>query len=238
MATAIVDLIAQARKKLLEESEADDSFWTDDELYDIARHGIQDLWGRILDVHGEHYITIDETNVTLAASTGYLSGVPTDVFRVLLIEPRDTTTSGNNRRVMFFPRKYNHPDMINARTRDAMDPTVTQDIYYTVSGAGAPTGAPTIYCAPQISDAMNIRLVYNPTIEISATNPIPGQSDHALIHWIAAHARAKEREDRSPDPNLLAIYTTEKENVLVRITPRQEQETECVEDLFKGWGNY
>ena len=50
--------------------------------------------------------------------------------------------------------------------------------------------------------------------------------------WTVAFARAKEREDRSPDPAWLAIYATEKQNILTRLTPRQTQEPEIVGDMF------
>jgi hypothetical protein len=49
-----------------------------------------------------------------------------------------------------------------------------------------------------------------------------------------AWARAKEREDRSPDPAWFATYSTDKQSLLTALTPRQEQEEEVVEGLFDG----
>ena len=67
------------------------SFWTDDELLDKLIDAAKDMWAAILDTYGDHYLTVDVTNVSLAASATSLTGVPTDTFRVHLIEPRDTT---------------------------------------------------------------------------------------------------------------------------------------------------
>lgn len=216
-------------------------FWTDAELLNIMTAGCRDMWAGILDLHADHYQTIDETNVTLAANTSTLSGVPADVFRVSLIEPRDTTITGTNRSIIFIPRKYNHPDFIAARTASAVSPTsYASCIYYSISGAGGPVGTPTITIAPQISSAMNIRLVYNPILAAltgASTNPIPGESDQALIAYTCAFAKAKESEAGSPDPGWISIYSTEKQSILVRLTPRQEQEPEVVDDLFWGFGH-
>jgi hypothetical protein len=71
----------------------------------------------------------------------------------------------------------------------------------------------------------------------SGNNPIPGESDQALIAYIVAFARAKEREDRSPDPNWIAVYANEKQSILTRLTPRQSQEPDVVEALWGEWGN-
>jgi hypothetical protein len=48
-----------------------------------------------------------------------------------------------------------------------------------------------------------------------------------------AWARAKEREDRSPDPEWLASYATEKSNLIVSATPRQEDEAKVVDAIFE-----
>lgn len=233
MATSTAALISQARKVLLEEVEDDNSFWTDDELKDIAVLGYKDLWGAIIDQFAAHYQTVDETNVTLAANTATLTGVPADVFRVELIEPRDTTQNGTTRDVAFVPRAYNSADFIAARQMDNVDPSQPQIVYYALSGVGSPVAAPTIRIAPKLTSAMNIRLVYNQTIPVASINPIPGEADQAVKAWIIAWALAKEREDRSPDTNWLAVYATEKQHVLMRITPRQTQEPEYVEEFFR-----
>ena len=211
-------------------------FWSSDELIDLMNQGIRDLWGAVIDLHQEHYLTVDASNVSLAASTATITGVPSDVFRVLLIEPRDTSASASGRFTRFVPRDYNSTEMIAARSIPAQDYGSGQIVYYAISQAGAPVGAPTIHVAPQLSSALTLRFVYIPVqaaLTSSGTNPIPGESDNALIVWTVAYARAKEREDRSPDPNWLAVYGTEKQNILVRLTPRQEQEPEYVGGMFE-----
>ena len=89
-----------------------------------------------------------------------------------------------------------------------------------------------------MSAALTLNLWYVPTLGVSqyqlltATNPIPGESDQALVTWIIAYMRAKERDDRSPDPSWLAVYATEKNNLLASLTPRQEAEAEHVDSIF------
>ena len=235
MATLLSAIETQSRRHLIETTA---SFWTSAELIDIANKGIKDLWGAIIDLFQEHYLTVDITGVSISASTATLSGVPTDVFRVFLIEPKTLSSSGDYRNLTFIPRDYNSPDFKAARRLGDVDPTQENVIYYALSGAGAPVGAPTIHIAPTLSSAIaagQIRLVYNPVVAdktAADSNPIPGESDNALIAWTTAYARAKEREDRSPDPNWLAVYATEKQNILTRLTPRQTQEPDVVEAVF------
>ena len=213
------------------------TFWTDAEILTELTNGAKDLWAAYLDVFQDHFFTDDVTNVTLAASTGSLTGVPSDTFRVLLIEPRDTTTAGAHAGIRFVPKKYNHPDFIAARAHGTIDPTSGGVIFYDVSGAGTPVGTPTVLVAPKLNAAMNLRFVYSPvlaTLTGSSNNPIPGESDKALVAYGIAFARAKERDDRSPDPNWIAVYATEKQSLLARVTPRQEQENDVVEGMFEG----
>lgn len=215
-------------------------FWTDDELVLIITNGCYDLWAAILDLHAEHYLTVDVTNVSLAADATSLTGVPATCFRVHQIEPRDTTSAGNSRGFIFTPKKYNSPDFQNARTRSAVSSTAIDEIFYSVSGEGSPVGAPTILVAPSVDTAITIRLAYNQslgapsTFSTSSTNPIPGFSDQALIDWCVAYARAKERDDNSIDPNWITAYSTEKQHILTRLTPRQSQEPDTVEGMFEG----
>jgi len=235
MATLLSSLESQARKHLKEDTA---SFWTSAELVSLFNHGIKDLWGAIVDLNQEHFQTIDTSNVSLAASATSLTGVPTDVFRVLLIEPADTTVAGSSPYVLFRPADYNAPEFINARMLGNQDPTGGLCVYYTLTQAGAPVAAPTVITAPKLSTAITLRFVYIPIIATKAAsdaNPIPGESDNALIAWVVAYARAKERPDRSIDPVWINIYATEKKNLLVRLTPRQTQEPEVVESLFSGW---
>lgn len=233
MATAISSIVSQARIHLLETTA---SFWTDAELLDLCRKGAYDLWGAILDLHQEHFLTIDVTNVSMAANATSLTGVPADTFRVHLIEPRDLT--GSTRNVYFQPRDYNHADFQAARASSAVDPTGGLTIYYCLIGAGSPVAAPTVKVAPALTSALTLTFVYVPGITIAdaaASNPIPGESDQALINWIVAFARAKERDDRMPDPEWLALYATEKTNLKIRLTPRQTQEPEYVQGMFEDY---
>ncbi len=48
-----------------------------------------------------------------------------------------------------------------------------------------------------------------------------------------AHALAKERPDRKPDPDWLALYATEKTNIEVFVTPRQEDEPDVAEGVHE-----
>ena len=220
-----------------------DKFWSDDELLDIARRGTTDLWAALIDLHEEHFLTNDATNVSLAASTSTLTGVPSDCFRIYLIEPRDITSAGTARDVAFVPRDYNHAEFINARAMGDQTPAGGLNIFYAMSGAGAPNAAPTVTVAPTLASAIDLRFVYIPVLGIhnyttSSNNPIPGESDHAVIAWIVAYARAKEKEDKLPDAGWLAVYATEKQSLMMRMTPRQEQEPIVVDGLFDSYWGY
>lgn len=215
-------------------------FWTDQELLNHVTNGAKDLWAAILDVYGDHYLTVDTTNVTLAANTDQLTGVPADCFRVNLIEPRDLSVQGDTRNTQFVPRKYNHPAFMSARSNAPFDPTTGGIVCFDVSGVGSPNGAPTILTAPRLSSTMNLRFVYNPTLAtltLASVNPLPGEADMALISYGIAFARAKERDDRSPDPSWIAVYATEKQSILTRITPRQDQEPDVVDGVFDDYWN-
>lgn len=211
------------------------SFWTDDEILDHLIDGAKDMWAAILDVYGDHYLTVDVTNVSLAADATSLTGVPADTFRVHLIEPRDTTVAGTYPDITFVPKKYNHHDFVAARALGTISPTMARVIFYDVSGAGTPVGTPTILTAPKLSADLTLRFAYNPilaTMTSASNNPIPGESDKALVAYGVAFARSKERDDHSPDPNWIAIYATEKQSILTRITPRQDHAPEYVDGLF------
>lgn len=237
MATLLSSIIADARVELKETTA---SFWTDAELLGHLKKGVNDLWGAIIDLHQDHWITVDETNVSQAANATSLTGVPADVFRVLLIEPRDTSNGASGADVQYVPRKYTSAEMRNARQLSAQDPSNGLTVFYELTQAGAPVAAPTVLVAPKLSSALNLRFVYAPTcgsasLTTASSNPIPGESDNALMAWCIAYARAKEREDRMPDANWLAIYGTEKQNLLVRMTPRQEQEPEVVDGVWDAY---
>lgn len=233
MATLISSIETQSRRHLLETTA---SYWTSAELVDLIGKGILDLWRDIVDLKAEYYFTRDNTNVSLAANTATITGVPTDVHKVYLIEARDTSSTSSNRNLKFTPLDYNHPRFIAARSLDDIDPS-NAEIYFSITGQGAPVAAPTIYVAPQVSSAVNLSFVYVPVLattdlESGDNVPIPGEADNALIAWTVAFARAKEREDRSPDPNWLSVYATEKQHLLQSLGLRQLQEPTYVDALF------
>lgn len=234
MATLLSAIETQARRHLVEGTA---SFWSSAELIDIVNAGIRDLWRDVVDLKAEHFLTVDITNVSLAANTSTLTGVPTDVHKVYLIEPLDTSSAGTNSGLDFKPLDYNHPNFIAARASDDMDPS-SGTIYYAITGKGGPVNALTIYVAPQVTSAVSLSFAYVPTIApliASGTNPIPGESDNALIAWVVAFARAKEREDRSPDPNWLTVYSTEKSHLLQSLGLRQVQEPSYIDAMFEGY---
>ena len=215
-----------------------DKFWSDDELLNIALRGTTDLWAALIDLNEEHYLTIDATNVSIAADATSLTGVPADTFRIYLIEPRDISDTGSTRDVRFVPKDYNDQYFIDSRAWGSTDPTSPAIIFYALTGQGAPNAAPTVLVAPTLSSAMNLRFVYIPTLGVhnytlTSPNPIPGESDHALIAWTVAYARGKEREDKLPDAGWLAVYQTEKQSLLTRMQPRQVQEPEYVDGMFR-----
>lgn len=238
-ATKVEALIGQVRKRLVDTRAK--KFWSDDELLEYMTDGAKDLWGAYLDIYADHYLRIDTEHVTLEANATSLKGVPDNCFRVHMIEPRDTTSSGDLPAIIFVPKKYNAPDFVLARSLTALDPTTAGAIFYDVSGVGAPSGAPEVLTAPKVNSQITLRFVYNPTLEpltMNAFNPIPGESDNALKAYTVAYARAKERPDRTPDPGWIAVYATEKQSLLSHSTPRQDQEPDTVEGLFDNlWYN-
>lgn len=226
-------ILAAARDKLLETTE---SFFDDDELLRSLNLGVKDLWRSISDTFQDYFFTIG--SVSQAANATSLSSVPTDVAKVQGIEPSDLSASPS---LKYFPRKYTDADMQNARGASAQDPGSAGPIFYAVTGAGGPVGAPTIYVAPKLSSAVALKLIYTPTtpaMTLTPTdtpNPIPGESDDALIAWVIAHALARDAEDRKPDPDWLAKYATEKTNILTFLTPRQEDEPDVAEGVHEPW---
>ncbi len=233
MATTLGTLRTAARIHL---NETTARFWTDAELLDYAIKGVQDLWKALVDLHQEHFLTDDASNVSVAANATTLTGVPADCFRVHMIEPRDL--SGSARYLKFEAKDYNHVDFQEARAQTAVDPSGGPVVLFALVGAGAPVAAPTVKVAPKLTAAVNLRFVYIPTLAsmtADSSNPIPGESDNAIIAWIVAWARAKEREDRTPDPEWLALYATEKTGLKIINTPRQSQDPEIVDGMFEGY---
>lgn len=231
MPTTIAQIEALARLRLVE---ADARYWEDGELTSITIAGTRDLWRDIVDLKQEYYLKVNDTDVFLAANATQLSGVPADVHKVYLIEPRDTTTSSTNTGVAFDPLDMNHRLFRSARSLSAVDPS-HQKFYYAVTGQGAPVEAPIIRTAPKSNSILNLTLTYVPVLgELTEDSvvPIPGEADNALVAWTVAFALAKEREDKSPDPNWLSIYATEKAHLLQSLGLRQLQEPEYVEAVF------
>lgn len=232
MATLISAIETTARLRLIETTA---SFWTSAELVDIIIAGIRDLWRDVVDLKAEHYLTVDNSNVTLQANQNVISGVPPSVHKVYLIEPRDLSDSSSTSGLIFKPLDYNDKNFQSARSRPAASPQ-NDTIYYAITGKGAPVDAPTIYVAPQVNSAVNLSFVYVPTLgPLASTDyvPIPGEADNALVAWTVSFARAKEREDRSPDPNWLKVYSTEKQHLLESIALRQLQEPMFVDATFE-----
>lgn len=231
MPTLLSDLRTQVRRQLRELTAR---FWSDAELDALMAGGYHDIWGAILDVHGDHYLKIcEDGSVYLKAGDTRLTGVPSDCFRVQFIEPNDTTIDGRSHLVQFAPKKFNSTAFAMARAQQAQDPGTCRLVLYDVSGIGAPVNAPTILTAPKLTADVKIRLAYNPVIDVTdGYNPIPGESDTALKAWTIAYARAKDNASQAPDAGWLSIYATEKKNIITRLTPRQEQDPEVVEDLF------
>lgn len=237
--TKLIDLVRDVRVNLLE---LQPRFWSDDELFKHLINGAKLLWKRLLDLHQNHFLTIDATNVTLAANSSTLSGVPADTFRITLIEPRVLTSSSASRLIRFVPRKYNSAEFVEARSLDPQDTGSSLVIYYDIVQEGAPVNTPTVQIAPQVNAVINLRFCYLRTFPVVTTdlnNPIPGESDVALIAYATAFALGK-RPDGSvtgPDPAWLSIFKAEEDALLTALTPRQEQDVEVAEDIFGSWGN-
>ena len=197
--------------------------------------GIRDLWRDIADLKQEHYVITDTSNVSLPAKSSLLLGVPNNVHKVYMIEPRDLTANGTNHGLTFTPLNFNHLTFQLARSQDAIDPT-NDVVYYAIHKQGAPVNAPDIVVAPQVNSAVNIAFTYIPTLGVLSSSdnvPIPGEADNALIAWTVAFARAKEREDRTPDEGWLAIYATEKQHLLQSLGLRQYQEPSYVDAIWE-----
>lgn len=234
MATDIADLISQVRRNLNEEDEdLTNGYWSDDEIAFHIDKGARDLWRAINDNYQNYFITVDETNVSLAASSSTLTGVPADVAILRGIEARSLSSRPG---VVFEHRDYMHPDFQRARSIAAQDPSSGLKIFYDIHGAGAPTGAPTIRVAPQLNTALTLSLIYVPTLTAITpddTNPIPGESDAALVAWATAYCLGKQTEEQQPDGTWMTIYGNEKKNILTSLTPRQTEDETVAEAFFE-----
>lgn len=229
--TTISTIETLSRRHLLETTA---SFWTSAEIVDIIIAGIKDLWRDVVDLRNEYYLVVDSSNVVLPANTSNLRGVPADVHKIYLIEPRDVSSTSTNKNLIFKPLDYNHPIFQTARTKDDVDPS-DNTIYYAITGQGSPVNSPVVRVAPQVTSDTNLSFSYIPTLDPLVSDsiiPIPGEADQALVAWTVAFARAKEREDRSPDPSWIAVYATEKNHLLQSLGLRQYQEPTVVDSVF------
>jgi hypothetical protein len=248
MPTPLKAIVARTRTQILAPlvqtgAIGPDLFWTDAELLDHVLAGCRDLWRAIIDLHEEHYLKIDLTNVSYVSGTDRLTGVPPDVLRVLLIQPRDTTSSSLVRTLRFLPRKYTSTDFVAALARNPFDVTLPGDVFYAVVNAGSPVMAPDVYIAPALTATVPLRFVYVPTLpplDMESMNPIPGESDHALMAWTASYALGKQNGETGlfvPDSTWLNVYSTEKQAILIVSEPRQEQQPVIVQGVFDElWG--
>lgn len=236
MPTKISVIETLSRQRLIEPVP---NFWSSDEIVQIVIAGVKDLWRDVVDLKQEHYLTVNTTDVTLQPSTGQLQGVPTDVHKVYMIKPVDATANSANVGLVFHPADLNHKDFVQSQTLDAIEPR-NSCIYYAITGQGAPVNAPIIYIAPKVTLPVSISFAYVPTLGSMTSDtivPIPGEADNALVAWTVSYARAKEREDRSPDPNWLGIYSTEKQHLLQSLGLREYQAPKFVDALFaEYWG--
>lgn len=231
MPTTIAQIEAVVRKRLIEESP---SYWSSEELTDIIILGIKDLWRSIVDLKAEHYLVVDTVNVSVAANQDVLQGIPNDVHKVYLIEPIFSTTEQTRNQIAFTPKEFNHPDFQSARQRAPVSEPVGE-VLYSVTGLGAPVGAPIIRIAPRINANIPLAFSYVPSLESLVNGsyiPVPGEADNALVSWTIAFARAKESDDHAPDTSWLAIYATEKQQLLQSLGVRQLQEPTVTDGLF------
>ena len=236
MATLLSSIETQVRRQL---QEASASFWSSAELIDYEIAGIKDLWRDTVDLKQEHYLKIDDVNVSLAAGVSVLTGVPAGIHKVYLLEPRDSSASSANVGLVLKPLDFNHATFQSARSQVDIDPS-NNTIYYATIGAGAPVAAPEIRVAPQVTAAVNLTLSYIPVLDTLASTsyvPIPGEADNAIIAWTIAYALAKDREGGGPHPEWLSIYATEKQHLLQSLGVRNLQEPEFVDPVFEEyWG--
>lgn len=236
MSSTLKDIETLARQQL---NELVPRYWSSAELTGHIRAGIKDLWRDIVDLKQEHFLTVNNTEVSYPASQSELAGVPLDVHKVYLIEPVDVTTDSANVGLIFAPRAYNDGYFQMARGRDAIDPT-NDTVYYEITSQGGPVNAPVIRCAPQVTSAVSLSFCYVPTLGVLNSDdivPIPGEADNALMAWTLAYARAKERDDRAPDPAWLTVYSTDKQHLLQSLGLRQYQDPQYVSAQFEDyWG--
>lgn len=232
MSTTLAEIEVLVRDKL---NEPTPKFWSSAELRRDMKSCQKDLWRAIVDLKGEHYLTITTDRVSVVSGQTDLIGVPTDVHKVYNVEVADPSVSSSTSKLFFTPLDWNHKLFASARSHATLDPQAGGEIYYAIIGQGAPVGAPTIKIAPLLSTDVALSFAYVPTINTIDDDDyihIPGEADNAIVAWTIAYSRAKEREDRAPDPAWLAIYATEKRNLLQSLGLRQYQEVQVADGMF------
>lgn len=236
MSILIKDIEVLARRQL---SELVPKFWSSEEIVAIIGQGVKDLWRDIANLKQEHFLKVNDRDVVLKAGERQFTGVPRDVHKIYMVEARDLTLNGSNVGVAFEFKDWNHPNFKQARSMDSVDPSNCV-IYVSPMGAGGPDGETIVRVAPTVTADLNITFAYVPTLsELKGDDqvPIPGEASNALVAWTMAYARAKETEDRSPDPNWLSVYSTEKQHLLESLGLRQYQDAQYVDALFEEyWG--
>jgi len=233
MASTVASIIQAARYHLNEVSETASSFWLDDELAAHIDKGARDLWRAINDNFQHYFLTVDTTHFSQDANASILTGVQADVSIIRGIEPLDLNAKPG---LNYVSRDFNHIDFARARALSAQDPSQGCRVFYCITKQGAPVAAPEIQVAPMLTAQVVLRVSYVPTlvaITKSGNNPIPGESDNALVAWCVAYAMAKQDESKQPDANWLTVYATEKSNLLVSLTPRQTEDEDLAEAMFE-----
>lgn len=230
MATTLSFIVTMSRDRL---NEPVPRFWSNAELLRYANRGIRDMHRQLGATHQAYFHEIS-TLVTHPANGTQLTLVPTNVTIIHGLEPADMAANPS----LFYQRRdYNHPEFQSARAETAKDPSQGGIVLYAPTQAGGPVAAPVIYVAPLLSALRLLRLTFMPTVgaELVATdpNPIPGESDNALIHWIVAYARGRQTGKQQPDDVELALYQRELDRIMAAITPRDDSEPEVVEGMFE-----
>lgn len=234
MATQLQTLITMVRDKLNAPVDTD-LFWSDAELLRYMNRAIKDLWRAVNDNYQDYFLEVDEGAVLPANSSEVLE-VPERLAILREIEPLSQDAE-----LVFEFKAYNDPKMRAARRASPVDPTSANTVYFCLISAGAPVEAPTIFIAPQITSELELRLAYVSTIDETTdatdVNPIPGESDMALVNFTLAQAISRQGGQDNIDLSgeYLAKYATDKANLLVGLTPRQERDDDVVEALFEDY---
>lgn len=237
MPTPFSTIIASARTLL---NEASASFWADTELLGYAIDGARDLWRAIVNLNQGHFVAVEATgNIVYGANTNWISGLPADLYRIESLELLDLTAANPVQNCTFEFRRVSDAEFQSSRSLSPQDPN-GQQLFFHLYNAGAPVGTPLIEVAPQITTPVALRMVYTQTLPaanytVKSINPVPGDSDHALMCWVIAHALARERDDLTPHPTWIAMYASDKNGLLESLTPRQTQDVETADAIFESW---